>query len=163
MKTSQYKIFLKNSHLCLKKNIGNDYYSFIQGLSGDGYKQIILPSNVLLDLMKNIFKTKKANIKDIDLLEDDDAYNDKIDKLILETLDDRDNFVELIEELRYLSSDQNIEIRKIRFSYRNDNKLIDISLSINGLIEVLYGESTEVEKQLDVMIEFIWNRMKSWL
>lgn len=163
MKTNQYKIFLKDSQLCLKNNIGNDYYSFIQELSGEGYKQIIIPSNVLLDLMKNIFKDKKATIKDIDLLEDDDDYNDKIDKIILETQDDRDNFVELFEELRYLSSDQNIEIRKIRFSYKNDNKLIDLSLSINGLIEVLYGESKGVEEEIGAMIEFIWNRMKSWL
>lgn len=163
MITRQYKIFLKSSHLCLKKNIGNDYYSFLQELSAEGYKQIILPSNVLLDLMKNIFKSKKGIIKEIELLEDDDAYNDKIDKLLLETQEDRDNFVELFEELRYLSSDQNIEIRKIRFCYRNNGKLIELTLSINGLIEVLYGEAANVEDELEKMLKFIWDRMKNWV
>lgn len=163
MKSNQYKIFLRSGRICLEKNISKDYYSFIQRLSVEGYKQIILPSNVLLDLMKNIYKNKKGTIKDIALLEDDDAYNHKIDELILETQNDRDNFVELFEELRYLSSDQNIEIRKIRFSYRNNGKLIDLSISINGLIEVLYGEKLEVETELDVMMEFIWDRMKNWL
>lgn len=163
MKFSQGKIFLdKSKNKIIMKPVPNvDYYTFVRMSLSKGLKQVILPSDILLNVMMYLFKKKKAKIVRIEFLEEDEEYNALIAKLIESVNRDRDYFIDLMEELNYLSGNQTVEIKCIRMKYRENDILNDISLSVNGLIN--YGESKNSLKQIDEINDYIWNQMKTWI
>lgn len=163
MKFSQGKIFLdKNNRKIVMKIVPNgDYYSFVRESLVNGLKQVILPSDVLISTMQYLFKKKKAEIVHIEFLEEDDEYNLLILKLIDAVKDNRDYFIDLMEELNYLSGNQTAEIKCIRMKYRENGILNDISLSVNGLIN--FGENLDVNRQIEELNQYIWEKMHTWL
>lgn len=163
MDTIQAKLFLKEKKLITKEiPKSKEYYTFVQEYISKGYKQIIIPSDILIELLKYIFLNReKSKIIKIEFLEEDIEFQQEIDLLIHKiNNEDRAYFISLLDSIDYVAQEQTAEIKKIRFKYRIDSELIDISISINGLLN--YGNSAYVNEEINEISQFIMNRM-GWI
>ena len=112
MKTLQGKIFLNNNELSntednlivFKEVPEVNYYSFLHEADMNGLVQVIIPSSVLISILKHFFKHKKARLVAIKLAEDEDDNIPIINQLISAVNNNRDYFIDLIEELNIPSS-----------------------------------------------------------
>lgn len=161
MEKGQVKIFLNSSkdNLILKQVPSQqDYYSFIKEELAKELKQVSLPSSVLLDVLNYFFVERKATVTGIELLQDDDEYQEIIDNLISQTQDNRDYFVYLWKELTSSFREGSIEIKRIDLKMRNTNHVLaHISLSINGLINYR-GNKEFVEEVLKELVNLLWKK-----
>lgn len=123
----------------------NNYYKSVREKVDNGYKPIIVSSDLMIDILKKYFKEKKANVVNIELLQEDHNYQEQINKLISSLKTNRDYFIDLVEELSFLSETNNNEIRRLRFKYRKGEELIDISISLNGLLNYSDNQATKEE------------------
>lgn len=138
----------------------SNYYKSVRSKIDNGYKSIIISSDLMIDILKTFFKKKKATIVKIELLEEDPNYQKQLDSIVSSLKDNRDYFVDLVEELSFLSEDNNIEIKRIRFKFRENTELIDISISLNGLID--YSDNEFTKKELLILKNIISKYLK-WL
>lgn len=163
MEIIQYKLFIEpsNKRMTAIEVPKSDYYSFVRDYIDHEYSQIVVPSNILIALLKECFLEKKAKIVLIDFLEDDDNNKSEFEYLVETVNNKREYFVNLMEELNFLSGQRTVELKRIRLKYRLDGKVIDFSLSVNGLLSI--GGSGEVEKEIFYITNYIWEKIKGWL
>ncbi|MBP4085978.1 MULTISPECIES: hypothetical protein [Enterococcus] len=154
MDYKRYKLFksqVNNSIVAIE--INGDYYPFVRSKLDEGYSQIVISSAVMLDILEKMFINKQAKIVAIELIEEDDQYEQQIQQLIASTVQDRAYFYNLMKELSFLSENESIEIKSIRVRYRLEEKPIDIKLSVNGLINV--GENEIIKNEISFLEEII--------
>lgn len=160
MEFNQYKLFIAENFEELEavKIDGMDYYSFVRSKMDEGYSQIVISSGIMLRFLKVMFIKKKAKIVKIDFIEDDIQYSEQMDKFVSEVNNDRDYFYELMKELSFLAEQESVEIKNIRVKYRIDGKLVDLSLSVNGLIKA--GESGIEDQEITYISQEIWKSVR---
>lgn len=169
MKTLQGKIFLNNNELSntednlivFKEVPEVNYYSFLHEADMNGLVQVIIPSSVLISILKHFFKNKKARLVAIKLAEDEDDNIPIINQLISAVNNNRDYFIDLIEELNVLIEQDDMSVESIRLKYRENNKLVDLSISINGILD--YSENSFELGVITEVSDYVWKEMKSWL
>lgn len=163
MKFVQRKLFINslNEGLIMKTVPDGDYYAFVCKEMKSGLSQIVISSDIMVEILKFFFIEKKAKIVEIDFLEDDKSYKDQFSKLVNEANNDRAYFFKLLEELSFLSMQKTIDIKSIRLKFRKNELPIDIMISVNGLITI--GENLEAQSELDFLNDFIWENVKSWI
>lgn len=111
-----------------------DYYSFIKDKIQEGFRQVIITSDIMIEYLVFAFSKRKASLVEVELLEDDPDYQNEINNDISAVNGNRDLFVNLVEELKYLSDEKTAEIKLIKIKYRENSKPVVLSISINGLI-----------------------------
>lgn len=163
MDFNQYKLLINSGNTGIEamKIDRIDYYSFVRAKINEGHSQIIISSSIMLQVLKKMFVEKKAKIVSIDFIEDDYDYLEQMNNLIASVNKDRDYFYDLMKELSFLSEQESVEIKNIRIKYRKNEKPIDLSLSVNGLIKA--GENEVVGGEISFMVDSIWDNVKTWI
>lgn len=163
MNFNQYKLLIKSGNTGIEaiKIDGTDYYSFVRAKINEGHNQIIISSSIMLQVLRKMFVEKKAKIVSIDFIEDDSDYLKQMNNLIASVNKDRDYFYDLMEELSFLAEQESVEIKNIRIKYRKNEKPIDLSLSVNGLIKA--GDNEIIGGEISFMIDTIWENIKAWI
>ena len=67
----------------------------------------------------------------------------------------------MIEELNVLIEQDDMSVESIRLKYRENNKLVDLSISINGILD--YSENSFELGVITEVSDYVWKEMKSWL
>ena len=141
MDYKQYKLFKSRDNNCLEAiEITGDYYPFVRSKLDEGYSQIVISSAIMLNILETVFIKKEAKIVNVDLIEEDEKYKQQMKYLIASANKDRAYLHELMKELSFLSENESVEIKNINIKYRREGKLIDIKLSVNGLIRASDNE-----------------------
>lgn len=141
MDYKQYKLFKSQDNSCLEAiEIAGDYYPFVRSKLDEGYSQIVISSAIMLNILETVFIKKEAKIVNVDLIEEDEQYKQQMEYLIASANKDRAYLHELMKELSFLSENESVEIKNINIKYRREGKLIDIKLSVNGLIRASDNE-----------------------
>lgn len=163
MEFYQYKLFIspKSDEVNAIPVPEYDYYKFVRLNIEQGYSQVVIPSNILIALLKYFFLNKKAKIVDINFLEEDDENKKQMTYLIDKVNVDREFFVDLMEELNFLSAQETVEIKNIRLMHRDNGKSVDLKLSLNGLLTV--GGKGDIEGDIKYINDYVWENLKSWV
>jgi len=138
----------------------NNYYKYFRDKIDHGFKPIIISSNIMIKILKKYFTENKADIVSIVLLEEDPEYQANINNIITTVKSNRDYFIDLVEEISFLSENDNVEIKSLRFKYRKNQELVDISITLNGSLNYSNNKSTEEEL---VGIKIILSEYLEWL
>lgn len=135
-KKNEKKLFYDgNKYLLDKIPEDKDYFIFLREMHDNNkYRQVVISSRIMLEILKEKFSTSKATIKKIQLQRNDEEYQNILDDLIEDVRVDRDNFVNLIDEIHSLNSDDSIDIRFIDYNIRNEDGVIETTISNNGII-----------------------------
>ncbi len=163
MEFSQYKLLISDENMGLEafRIEGSDYYSFVRSKMDERYSQIVISSGIMLQVLRKMFIEKKARIVSIEFIQEDSDYLNIINNLITSVNTDRDYFHDLMKELSFLSEQESVEIKNIRIKYRKNERPIDLSLSVNGLIKA--GDNEIVCGEISFMTDSIWENVKSWI
>lgn len=145
MKLLHYKLFNNKTNKveAIKRPLNKDYYEFVREMQHSDFNQIIITSDIMIQIIKVFFTKHNAEIIEIELLEQYKEHNDYINTLIEDLLKDRAKIVELLESLKSFHESSVIDIKKINIKLREDGEIYKFYLYINGILETSSNEITE--------------------
>ena len=123
MGTNKYKLFWKvgdvNKHVvCQKYSDDEEYYSFLKKQYDIGYRQIIISSEVMIQLIKEFVMNFGLRVYRIEFMEADSSLTNEIEVLLDHMKEYPILFVTLLEKLNFLAETTSIDIGRIYTSGR---------------------------------------------
>lgn len=129
-----------------------EYYAFIRQKIEDGYHQISITAEMMLDLITIIAQNNEIYVNQIEMMEEDTEVEDELNTLVENCKRNRGILLNLIERLRYLADESSIEIKRIYFVEKNkENETKIIFLQVNGII----GLSMKGSKLEEILINYV--------
>lgn len=142
---------------CIPYNGKIDYYCFIKKYREEGYNQLIITSQIMISLIKYLVLEKNLTVYEIEFMEDNIDLDEKIRKLLSKLKTDLTLLPYFIDELRFLEDKSSIEIKRISFKGRDDNRnAINLYIQVNGVL----GINTEMYDSISsLLVDFL---VKEW-
>lgn len=115
-----------------------DYYEYVKHYHQLGFHQLILTSDLIIDLVSYYFLEKHMSIGEIEFMEEDESLDEKIQNLIENCRIDRGYFTELIKELNFICEETSIDIKRIVLINQFDFNMLPKSIffQVNGIIGI---------------------------
>lgn len=133
-----------------------EYYAFIRQKIEDGYHQISITAEMMLDLITIIAQNNEIYVNKIEMMEENTEVEDELNTLVENCKRNRGILLNLIERLRYLVDESSIEIKRIYFVEKNkENETKIIFLQVNGII----GLSMKGSKLEEILINYVKQAM----
>lgn len=138
MKSIKWKLFRNNENIvAVFYDESANYYSFLEQQYHAGNRQIIIPSSLIVRMLKEFSTIYSLQVYRIELTEDDDSLYKEINSLITSIGSNPAYVCVLADRLDFLSSESSIDINRISFKGKtNDNIPIDLKIQSNGIIIV---------------------------
>lgn len=114
-----------------------EYYNFLKRYHDKGYKQIIITSELMSDLMRVFCQQQNLSVYEIDLMEDDEDLDAELKGILQKMESDRIYFERLLSEIRFLSEQSSIDINRIYFKGRYNDVAVRFFIQANGIIGVI--------------------------
>ena len=140
MKYNKNKIFwiARNTSkdvICIPWDEKEEYYSFIKREITDGYHQLSVTSEIMLDIISTFMRLGTWKVDNIEMMEDDRELNNILEGLIDSVKSNAKNILGLYEYLSSIAKDSPIEIKRIYLSSRGENgELSAIFIQVNGIV-----------------------------
>lgn len=125
-----------------------EYYDFLKKFHDKGYKQIIITSELMSDLMRFFCQEKNLSVYKIVLMEDDEDLDAELKDILQKMELDRSYFERLLNEIRFLSEQSSIDINRIYFKGRYNGVAVRFFIQANGIIGVIPKFFDEVSGQI---------------
>lgn len=94
----------------------------------------------MLKIMQYFILKYRAEIKELNLLINDEEYRDEIRYRIKQVNSNNEEFINFINYLKALYEEESEEINKLCIKYRVNNELFKWYIYMNGLIEIENGK-----------------------
>lgn len=144
----QKKIF------CIDLNDDVEYYSFLREMHEEGYRQVIITSEIMVHLIEYFVIEKGLFVSDLEFMEDDEELKNEITELITVVFENKAFLSRLIEKLNFLSEKSSIDIQRIYFKGRNqDGVAVNFYLQSNGIIGIDKKNFLFVSNEVSNLIE----------
>lgn len=161
MKYNKNKIFwiARNTSkdvICIPWDEKEEYYSFIKRKITDGYHQLSVTSEIMLDIISTFMRLGTWKVDNIEMMEDDRELNNILEGLIDSVKSNANKILDLYEYLSSITKDSSIEVKRIYLSSRGENgELSAIFIQVNGIVGT-YNCSDKVNTMIcQVMREYI--------
>lgn len=158
MKMNKVKLFWRlgdsSKHIiCQLVNDNEEYYSFLKKQFDAGYRQIIVSSEVMIELIKDCVLEQDLKVYRIEFAEDDSALSNDIDNLVNAITVRPILFNTLIEKLRFLAETSSIDISRIYISGRSKEGIaIDLYIQSNGIVAIS-NDADYILNRVNALIE----------
>lgn len=130
-----------------------EYYSFIKSCKNDGYRQIIISSEVFIKLIEYFVVQLEFSIVKIEFMEEDDDFLENIDALISNMEKDKAFYSILQDQLKSISEKSSVEIRRVTFKRRNKMLAEQCFIQSNGVIGVNQESFDSISDQICAFVE----------
>ncbi|EEA85990.1 hypothetical protein [Peptacetobacter hiranonis] len=127
------------------------YYHFVKNQRSNGYRQIIITSELMIKIIDSFIK-KDFILYNIEFMEEDDDYFD-IQAIIKNESKLKENRVKLIKKLEFLAEETSIEIKRIYFKGKYNNLFTKFFIQANGILAVNEESYLAIEKEIIKIIE----------
>lgn len=129
-----------------------EYYSFVKEQIENGYHQISVTSEIMIELIGMVSMNEKNDIIKIEMMEEDSESETELMELVEQSYRNKGIILKLIKKLRYLEDESSIEIKRVSFSEKGiNNKRNSVFVQVNGLI----GYSAKESALIDTLINCI--------
>ena len=159
MKTKKYKLFWKigdlNKHIiCQPFDDNEEYYTFLKRQFDLGYRQIIVSSEAMIELIKYCVMNLGLNVYKIEFAEEDTSLSEDI-AYLLNTIRERPVlFNNLVEKLLFLAENSSIDINRIYISGRSEEGVVkDFYIQSNGIVSISDYENNNLLDSIRTLIE----------
>lgn len=152
------KLFWKANNIskdifCIPYDDNVEYYAFLKQYHSDGYRQIIITSEIMVGLIEHFVLEKGISIYNIEFLEDDKNLIDEIDNLLTIVSGNKAFLGKLISKLNFLAEKSSIDIQRIYFKGRSsDGIAINFYLQSNGLIGIDKNNYLSISNEISILI-----------
>jgi len=159
MGTNKYKLFWKigdvNKHVvCQKYSDDEEYYSFLKKQYDIGYRQIIISSEVMIQLVKEFVMNFGLRVYRIEFMEADSSLTNEIEVLLDHMKEQPILFAALLEKLNFLAETTSIDISRIYTSGKSENNIaLNMFVQSNGIIGINDNAENELLQRTCTLIE----------
>lgn len=151
------KVFVDSASnlVTLKYDPQIEYFKFISSKKKDGYSQFIITSDIMLELLKELVVVYNYQPINLRLQDEDLSLTERMDELIADSRENSASVFRLIEELKGLSDNNNIDIAQIALKHRQNKKSVQIRIQTNGLIIIEVSEIQLIEEINQMLLKII--------
>lgn len=122
---------------CIPYDDEQEYYTFLKKCHSDGYRQIILTSEIMVNLIEHFVLEKGLSIYQLEFMEEDEDLKFEVRNLLTAVSENIAYFSKLIDKLNFLSEKSSIDIQRVYFKGRNNKEeAVNFFLQSNGIIGV---------------------------
>lgn len=112
-----------------------NYTSFIKEEKVNGFRQVIINSEIMIKIITYAVQDKSVVLKNIILNDSvDKGFHEEINLKVKEIVGNPLALLELVKNLAWTSEDGSIDIEKIGFSYEVNNNYHTITIICNGVL-----------------------------
>lgn len=134
-----------------------DYYAFIKSIVDEGFHQIAVNSEMMVDVISLVAQNLDCSISKIEMMEEDEELKEELQEMIEKTNLNRGAYTALIGRLKELVEESSLEIKRMYIETKLNNIYEDFFIQINGLCGVSKLD-TKVENKVTNYIEEYMNR-----
>lgn len=138
---NKYKIFSKVQNdekeiFCINYNDKEEnYYPFIKRCHNSGYTQVIITSEIMIQIIEKFVFEDEYIVSELEFMEDDD-FNEGIKSLMIDNKNINKYHRIIINELEFLSEKTSIEIKRIKFKKMVGDIPVSFFIQSNGILGV---------------------------
>ena len=130
-----------------------DYYAFLKESRANGYRQVIVTSEVMLDFITFIYSEQRQKVYKIELMEEDDELELEIKELLRKVDNNPFSISLLIEKLRFLAEKSSIDIKRVYFKGNYQDGTENYFIQSNGIIGVHKTHYASVAKVISAFVK----------
>lgn len=131
-----------------------EYYAFLEKQYCKGYRQIIIPSLLMVKMIKEFSAIYDLKVYNIEFTEDDEDLSEEVNRLIFSIQSNPVYVCLLTDKLEFLSNDSSIDISRISFKGKMKDSLpIDLKIQSNGIVIVNEGATEYAKTIIKPLIE----------
>ena len=121
--------------ICIPWDEKEEYCSFIKRKITDGYHQLPVTSEIMLNIILAFMRLGTWKVDNIEMMEDDGELNNILEGLIASVKSNAKSILNLYEYLSSITKDSSIEVKRIYLSSRGENgELSAIFIQVNGIV-----------------------------
>lgn len=126
----------------------NEYYDFLKEYHDKGYRQIIITSELMANLMKFFVQEKNFSVYQIELMEDDEELDTELNDILQKMEMNRAYFDKLLSKIHFLSEQSSIDINRIYFKGRVQRIAVRFFIQANGIIGITHQSYNDIANQI---------------
>lgn len=130
-----------------------EYYAFLRKCRDNGYKQVIVTSEIMIQILRYVCLKKEQRVYKIEFVEDDEELEKEINILLELMINNKAYLSELLEKLRFLSEKSSIDLKKIYIKGTWDNCNVNYFIQSNGIIGINKESFEKVSEELKNLVE----------
>lgn len=139
---------------CIQYDDNVEYYTFLKQYHDNGYRQIIITSEIMVGLIEHFVLENDFCVYDIVFMEDDQDLTDEISQLLPMLSNNKAFLGKLVEKLNFLSEKSSIDIQRIYFKGRTTEKIaVNFYLQSNGIIGIDINNYSSISTEISGLIE----------
>ena len=139
---------------CISYDDKIEYYTFLKQCHNNGYRQIIITSEIMIKLIEFFVVENNFTIYKLEFMEDDDELQMEIRGLFQQMTNNIAFLSKFIEKLNFLSEKSSIEIKRIYFKGRDKKGVASqFYLQSNGIIGINKENFSFVSNSIGSLIE----------
>lgn len=131
----------------------DEYYSFVRKQKDAGFKQIIITSEMMIEVLNEYFLKRNFRISSIDFMIEDLSLEAEVARILEMIRDDRGYYNVLMDKLTFLLEETSIDIKKIELKWREKNHAMTLYIQVNGIFGISEGDFEKESKNLIKVIE----------
>ena len=137
----KYKLFWKMHNngktiVDLPYSEDEDYYSYLKKWYDQGYRQVIVSSEIMLELISDYVVDKRLIPYEINFAEEDEELVHEINHYLAQLKKKPSIIVKLLNKLRFSCDESSIDMKRIYFKGCIDNFYIAMFIQSNGIIGI---------------------------
>lgn len=134
MKTRLGKVFLnKNKDVIVVDYLPSDgYYTVVDKELSKGNAQVIITSNIMLELIETLITRHSFDVTHIEFMVDSSDFEEEINSLLASLHRNKAFWAVIKEKLAFLQKEESIEIKKVTFKSLASGETADVF--VNGII-----------------------------
>lgn len=131
-----------------------EYYTFLKRAKNEGYRQIIVTSDIMVTIIRTMCLEKGFSVYKIELAEEDFEIEQEIDALIDESQQDRILFCNLLQKIEFLAEQSSIDFARVYIKGKFANGFTpNMFIQANGIMGVNVESFEEITKIISNVVE----------
>ena len=131
-----------------------DFYDFLRDKLSAGYRQVIVTSEMMIDMVRSMYMEGKYSVCRIELTNASADMNEKTDVLIRSGADDPSYLAGILDMLELLANTFSITIRSVHIRKRHKKTgSPDFFVQANGIVGINEKSFGEISKRICTVVE----------
>lgn len=132
-----------------------DYYAFLRKCRNDGYHQVIITAEVMIQIIRYACLDKGYKVYKIEFIEDDVELESDISSILQRINNNPGYLSDLLEKLKFLAEKSSIDLKRIyiKEEYISDSYINNFFVQSNGIIGVSEEAYDVVSTEISAVVE----------
>ena len=114
-----------------------EYCTYLRNMFSDGYKEIAITSEIMLNIIKTMCATKGYSIYEIEFDEEDEELNQEVDTLIKKVSSNPEYLTVLMDMLKSMSEEMSVNIKRIYMKGKYEEYNVpNFFIQSNGIVGI---------------------------